>query len=186
MPHSEISGSPGARPSPELFAACHVLHRLSVPRHPPDALLVLRHAQPQSRVSENRGQRSEDRHGAADATCADITWVWLLLPAHRSLGLGADASASPLPGPPVLAYCIPMPGHDRSTAESQGAPVIHPVMPASRSRLASRRQNVHGHHHRRCTELVLSEPAGADPGPSHEETRSRHAAPGKLGGPGPI
>src|SRR5262249_46011138 len=24
--------------SPGLFAACHVLHRLSVPRHPPDAL----------------------------------------------------------------------------------------------------------------------------------------------------
>ena len=42
LPHSDIRGSPGARPSPRLFAACHVLHRLSVPRHPPDALLVLR------------------------------------------------------------------------------------------------------------------------------------------------
>ncbi len=41
LPHSEISGSTGARPSPELNAACHVLHRLSVPRHPPDALQVL-------------------------------------------------------------------------------------------------------------------------------------------------
>ena len=39
MPHSEIPGSPIARISPGLFAACHVLHRLSVPRHPPDALL---------------------------------------------------------------------------------------------------------------------------------------------------
>jgi hypothetical protein len=39
LPHSEIRGSTGARPSPRLFAACHVLHRLSVPRHPPDALL---------------------------------------------------------------------------------------------------------------------------------------------------
>ena len=38
MPHSEIHGSKGARPSPRLFAACHVLHRLSVPRHPPNAL----------------------------------------------------------------------------------------------------------------------------------------------------
>ena len=27
--------------SPELIAACHVLHRLSVPRHPPNALIVL-------------------------------------------------------------------------------------------------------------------------------------------------
>ena len=39
LPHSEISGSTSARLSPELFAACHVLHRLSVPRHSPDALL---------------------------------------------------------------------------------------------------------------------------------------------------
>ena len=41
MPHSEIPGSPIARISPGLFAACHVLHRLSVPRHPPDALQLL-------------------------------------------------------------------------------------------------------------------------------------------------
>src|SRR6516162_6745302 len=40
LPHSEIPGSPIARISPGLFAACHVLHRLSVPRHPPDALLL--------------------------------------------------------------------------------------------------------------------------------------------------
>jgi hypothetical protein len=39
LPHSEIPGSTIARISPGLFAACHVLHRLSVPRHPPDALL---------------------------------------------------------------------------------------------------------------------------------------------------
>ncbi len=38
LPHSEIHGSTGARPSPWLIAACYVLHRLSVPRHPPDAL----------------------------------------------------------------------------------------------------------------------------------------------------
>ena len=38
FPHSEISGSSGICPSPKLFAAYHVLHRLSVPRHPPYAL----------------------------------------------------------------------------------------------------------------------------------------------------
>ena len=38
LPHSDTPGSPIARISPGLFAACHVLHRLSVPRHPPDAL----------------------------------------------------------------------------------------------------------------------------------------------------
>jgi hypothetical protein len=40
LPHSEIRGSPIARISPRLFAACYVLHRLSVPRHPPDALIL--------------------------------------------------------------------------------------------------------------------------------------------------
>jgi hypothetical protein len=39
LPHSEIRGSKSARLSPRLIAACYVLHRLSVPRHPPDALL---------------------------------------------------------------------------------------------------------------------------------------------------
>jgi hypothetical protein len=39
LPHSEIRGSMGARPSPRLIAACYVLHRLSVPRHPPNALV---------------------------------------------------------------------------------------------------------------------------------------------------
>ena len=41
LPHSEIQGSTIARISPWLFAACHVLHRLLVPRHPPNALLAL-------------------------------------------------------------------------------------------------------------------------------------------------
>jgi hypothetical protein len=39
LPHSDIFGSKPARGSPKLFAACHVLHRLLVPRHPPNALL---------------------------------------------------------------------------------------------------------------------------------------------------
>ena len=46
LPHSEIPGSTIARISPGLFAACHVLHRLSVPRHPPDALILRLSATP--------------------------------------------------------------------------------------------------------------------------------------------
>ena len=45
FPHSEIHGSKSARLSPWLIAACYVLHRLSVPRHPPDALITLDHYQ---------------------------------------------------------------------------------------------------------------------------------------------
>ena len=38
FPHSDISGSLDICSSPKLFAACHVFHRLLVPRHPPCAL----------------------------------------------------------------------------------------------------------------------------------------------------
>src|SRR3954453_13933329 len=54
LPPSEIHGSTPARGSPWLIATCCVLHRLSVPRHPPDALQTLdlnvrmRHAQEQA------------------------------------------------------------------------------------------------------------------------------------------
>lgn len=36
-----MSGSKGARASPDLIAACHVFHRLSTPRHPSEALMRL-------------------------------------------------------------------------------------------------------------------------------------------------
>ena len=41
LPHSDISGSTLICSSPKLFAACHVLHRLLMPRHSPCALASL-------------------------------------------------------------------------------------------------------------------------------------------------
>ena len=41
FPHSEIHGSKRIRSSPWLIAAYHVLHRLCMPRHPPNALTTL-------------------------------------------------------------------------------------------------------------------------------------------------
>ena len=41
FPHSEICGSMDICSSPQLFAACHVFRRLSVPRHSPCALCCL-------------------------------------------------------------------------------------------------------------------------------------------------
>ena len=41
LPHSDIPGSMRICHSPELFAACHVLLRLLVPRHSPCALFCL-------------------------------------------------------------------------------------------------------------------------------------------------
>ncbi len=41
LPHSEIHGSKPILSSPWLIAEYHVLHRLLLPRHPPNALLAL-------------------------------------------------------------------------------------------------------------------------------------------------
>ena len=41
FPHSEIRASVPACGSTRLIAACHVLHRLPAPRHPPYALIIL-------------------------------------------------------------------------------------------------------------------------------------------------
>ena len=38
LPHSGIPGSKSVCDSPRLFAACHALHRLLMPRHPPHTL----------------------------------------------------------------------------------------------------------------------------------------------------
>src|SRR3712207_1093405 len=52
FPHSDIRGSTIARISPRLFAACHVLHRLLAPRHPPNALFTLRIAATTARTQD--------------------------------------------------------------------------------------------------------------------------------------
>src|SRR3984885_1733055 len=57
LPHSDIHGSTPARGSPWLFAACHVLHRLLVPRHPPNALLILDIPAPSRRKTPHHAQK---------------------------------------------------------------------------------------------------------------------------------
>ena len=65
LPHSEIRGSKGARPSSRLIAACHVLLRLSVPRHPPDALTLTLDLSP-----TRRDMTSEREAGKCFSHCA--------------------------------------------------------------------------------------------------------------------
>jgi hypothetical protein len=70
LPHSEIPGSPIARISPGLFAACHVLHRLSVPRHPPDALsLRLMLITPPRTGARPRTQAASHEDTSSDTPC---------------------------------------------------------------------------------------------------------------------
>ena len=54
MPHSEICGSRDICSLPQLIAACHVFHRLLVPRHPPCALTCLTICSRPSTVSSRR------------------------------------------------------------------------------------------------------------------------------------
>ena len=58
FPHSEIPGSKLVRSSPRLIAAYHVLHRLSAPRHPPNALISLDHSHDRYPL----GPRSQAEH----------------------------------------------------------------------------------------------------------------------------
>ena len=81
LPHSEILGSKLTGSSPRLNAACHVLHRLSMPRHPPNALQTLDHSQPHAgnkgRRSINRGQLSEQssKHRHENQNPSNPTYV---------------------------------------------------------------------------------------------------------------
>ena len=52
FPHSEICGSMLICSSPQLIAACHVLLRLLMPRHPPCALCRLTSLQSNSRIMQ--------------------------------------------------------------------------------------------------------------------------------------
>src|SRR4051794_32990823 len=68
FPHSEIPGSKLVRSSPRLIAAYHVLHRLSAPRHPPNALKALDrsrdrcpHARSGSRKADGTGKHTRSQ-----------------------------------------------------------------------------------------------------------------------------
>jgi hypothetical protein len=135
LPHSEIRGSAGARPSPRLFAACHVLHRLSVPRHPPDALLVLR-PRPAPSTRPSRVQRSDVRVRCQKAS-PPATRPPLCLSDLRSLSPTSELMRR---APPRrcsrIGSTYPCPGPTSSRKMMAG--------PASRSRLASRCHKIRG------------------------------------------
>ena len=84
LPHSEIPGSKPVCGSPRLIAACHVLHRLPVPRHPPCALCSLTKLfavvlgfNPAYCSGQDRHVGIRDRGQAADHNPAPIvTWSY--------------------------------------------------------------------------------------------------------------
>jgi hypothetical protein len=73
LPHSEIPVSTDARSSTGLIAACHVLHRLLAPRHPPDALASLpsrpsHRRRPPPKERPSRARRGPQHTRAVNAT----------------------------------------------------------------------------------------------------------------------
>ena len=124
LPHSEIHGSKPARGSPWLIATCCVLHRLSVPRHPPDALhtLVLhirmRHAQEKAHKGPTPARTHPakmHRHDPTDSVfrCRKISPV-------GSSSVTHSLHMSKIPYPPSGRYLLSLssdiswPGHRRS------------------------------------------------------------------------
>ena len=83
FPHSEIPGSKPACGSPRLIAACHVLHRLLLPRHPPCALSSLT-------IKFTRHTASFQLLAfsyLADSAQHAASTLWACLPAHRTESL---------------------------------------------------------------------------------------------------
>ena len=75
FPHSEISGSTPVCGSPKLIAACHVLHRLLAPRHPPYALSSLTF-NPRNRCHRRLPIRDEPDGRARATGTLDTLRVW--------------------------------------------------------------------------------------------------------------
>ena len=63
LPHSEIEGSKLITSSPSLIAGYHVLHRLLLPRHPPNALIALDLIQKEPNCAAYRYARSSNEQG---------------------------------------------------------------------------------------------------------------------------
>lgn len=63
LPHSEIEGSKPITGSPSLIAGYHVLHRLLLPRHPPNALIALDLIQKEPNCAAYRYARLQSEQG---------------------------------------------------------------------------------------------------------------------------
>jgi len=121
FPHSDIRGSTIARISPRLFAACHVLHRLLAPRHPPNALVTLTLSHHRPRAGPNRASAplgtsaQSSPNGAAAHHYFTHTFLQdaqpsTTRPPQRTPHAAARPNAPPDPDSPFERTC-PFPGH---------------------------------------------------------------------------
>ena len=118
FPHSDIRGSTIARISPRLFAACHVLHRLLAPRHPPNALVTLT-IQPQApaRSTKPRTNHSVPNSKPTLTQHTHSSQIHLSMndPGGDPVSTGGVSWKQPAAaGPEVLAQASPMPSCPRA------------------------------------------------------------------------
>jgi hypothetical protein len=157
LPHSEIRASKGARPSARLIAACHVLHRLSVPRHPPDALtLTLDRFLDETSGSEDRGRRTDDRYASANHSLPR-------LPRRSASSLKTlrerttdDGDRTTDVAQPQSAMAVPMNEHQTTKPRQQPPPVSIDRYPFPRSRLFTLSINTRRRHTPAAPDLVSS------------------------------
>jgi hypothetical protein len=83
FPHSEICGSKVAHTSPQLIAACHVLHRLYMPRHPRIALTSRLRVHT---TNDNAGLDQRPNQNSAEQRCRGIL-VWMIIISARLMGV---------------------------------------------------------------------------------------------------
>ncbi len=145
LPHSDIHGSKPARGSPWLFAACHVLHRLLVPRHPPNALLTLHIRQPATRLAPSKPNQQA---GAYPPCTGTITALAETEPAHAARHHRTQHShTTPLntvatPGGTTLAPQLCRPS-DPFRSDSHPAPRrTHPAQTPTRTTCQAKRNRV--------------------------------------------
>src|ERR1700742_1846247 len=84
FPHSEICGSKVAHTSPQLIAACHVLHRLCMPRHPPNALTSRLRVHTTNDSAERPGRKPEATRQNAGAVWCGYNLSLLIRPTLQS------------------------------------------------------------------------------------------------------
>ena len=132
LPHSDIPGSQPARGSPGLIAACHVLHRLLAPRHPPDALLVLAPtlSSRSPRTAPTRAAQKPQRSGQNQPltytlhTCTPCTRV------HTHTHIALLTRTSPAPSRKMAVRHKPCRApHERPNPDSQPKDHITPTTP---------------------------------------------------------
>ena len=71
LSHSEIVGSKLAHSSPTLIAACHVLHRLYMPRHSPNALT----SRLRVHTTNDNAGHTENQHTTRLALPRHLMWI---------------------------------------------------------------------------------------------------------------